>query len=89
MTPRQSKEQVIRAAFFLIALASIAILAMIMVFLFVEGIPIFQRVSVFKFVFGRLWYPTSDPPDFGIFPLLAASLAVTVSLSDAFYSAWG
>lgn len=78
MTSRQSKERIIRGVFLLIALISIAILAMIMLFLFVEGIPIFQRVSVLKFVFGRLWYPTADPPDFGIFPLLAASLAVTV-----------
>ena len=78
MTSRQSKERIIRGVFLLIALISIAILAMIMLFLFVEGIPIFERVSVLKFVFGRLWYPTADPPDFGIFPLLAASLAVTV-----------
>jgi phosphate transport system permease protein len=78
MTSRQSKERIIRGVFLLIALISIAILSMIMLFLFVEGIPIFQRVSVLKFVFGRLWYPTADPPDFGIFPLLAASLAVTV-----------
>ena len=77
MTSRQRKERFIRGVFLLIALISIAILAMIMLFLFVEGIPIFQRVSVLKFVFGRLWYPTADPPDFGIFPLLTASLAVT------------
>jgi phosphate transport system permease protein len=77
MTSRQRKERLIRGVFLLIALVSIAILAMIMLFLFVEGIPIFQRVSVLKFVFGRLWYPTADPPDFGIFPLLTASLAVT------------
>jgi phosphate transport system permease protein len=77
MTSRQRKERFIRGVFLLIALISIAILTMIMLFLFVEGIPIFQRVSVLKFVFGRLWYPTADPPDFGIFPLLTASLAVT------------
>ncbi|HAA05561.1 MAG TPA: phosphate ABC transporter permease subunit PstC [Syntrophobacteraceae bacterium] len=76
-THRQRKERVIAGTFFLTALASIGILAMIMVFLFMEGIPIFRHVSVFKFLFGKLWYPTSEPPDFGIFPLLTASLAVT------------
>jgi len=74
---RRNKERVIRAVFFVTALASIGILAMILLFLFMEGLPILQRVSVSKFLFGRLWYPTSNPPDFGIFPLLVASLAVT------------
>jgi phosphate transport system permease protein len=75
---RQKQERAIRSVFFLTALASIGILSMIMLFLFVEGIPIFEKVSVPKFLFGRLWYPTSDPADFGIFPLLTASVAVTV-----------
>jgi phosphate transport system permease protein len=74
---RRSKEGIIRSLFFITALASIGILTMIMVFLFVEGIPIFEKLSVFKFLFGSFWYPTSDPPDFGILPLLTASLAVT------------
>jgi phosphate transport system permease protein len=43
-----------------------------------EGIPIFGKISVKDFIFGRYWYPTSDPPDFGIFPLIVASVAVTV-----------
>jgi len=74
---RQFKEQVIRFTFLLIALACIATLGMIVFFLFMEGIPIFAKVSVTDFIFGKLWYPTSDPPDFGIFPLIVASLAVT------------
>lgn len=51
---------------------------MIMVFLFMEGVPIFNKVSVKDFLFGHYWYPTDDPPDFGIFPLIVASIAVTV-----------
>jgi phosphate transport system permease protein len=74
---RQSREQVIRFIFLLIALACITTLGMIVFFLFMEGIPIFAKVSVKDFIFGSLWYPTSDPPDFGIFPLIVASLAVT------------
>ncbi|MBW1851067.1 MAG: phosphate ABC transporter permease subunit PstC [Deltaproteobacteria bacterium] len=74
---RQRKEQAIRIFFFLVALASITTLAFIMYFLFVEGLPIFKQVSVKDFVFGQYWYPTSDPPDFGIFPLVIASITVT------------
>jgi len=74
---RQFREQIIRLTFLLIALACITTLGMIVFFLFSEGIPIFAKVSIKDFIFGTLWYPTSDPPDFGIFPLIVASLAVT------------
>jgi len=75
---RQNREQVIRFLFFGVALASITTLFLIALFLFVEGIPVFKEVSVSDFVFGKHWYPTDDPPDFGIFPLIIASIAVTV-----------
>ncbi len=51
---------------------------MIMIFLFMEGIPLFKIVSPNDFLLGKYWYPTSDPPDFGIFPLILASLYVTL-----------
>jgi phosphate transport system permease protein len=75
---RRSRERVIRFFFFGVALASITTLFLIALFLFIEGIPIFKDVSVLDFVFGTEWYPTDDPPDFGIFPLIVASLAVTL-----------
>jgi phosphate transport system permease protein len=75
---RQNRERTIRFVFFGIALASITTLFLIALFLFMEGIPIFQKVSVTDFVFGKYWYPTDDPPEFGIFPLILASIAVTV-----------
>ena len=68
-----------QAMFFLIATASISILFLIMLFLFKEGLPIFKIVSVTDFIFGKYWYPTSDPADFGIFPLIVASLLVTAA----------
>jgi len=79
---RKTKDNLIRNVFFLTALSSIVALALIMIYLFVEGLPIFKEVSVMDFLFGSLWYPTSDPADFGIFPLIVASLAVT-ALSSA------
>jgi phosphate transport system permease protein len=75
---RQRTDQSVRIFFFSVALASVAILCMIMVFLFMEGLPIFKKVTVFQFVFGKYWYPTSSPPDFGILPLIVASIAVTL-----------
>jgi phosphate transport system permease protein len=78
---RQRRERIIRMLFFCIALASIAMLALIVLFLFMEGIPLFAKVSVKDFIFGTQWYPTDEPPDFGIFPLIMASLAVTAAAS--------
>jgi len=74
---RQRREGAISFFFFFVALTSITILTLIVVFLFWEGLPIFSKVSVHDFLFGRYWYPTDDPADFGIFSLIVASLAVT------------
>jgi phosphate transport system permease protein len=74
---RQKKERAIRTFFYVIALASITILSLIVFFLFSEGLPIFGQVSVKGFLFGTYWYPTADPPEFGILPLIVASVAVT------------
>jgi phosphate transport system permease protein len=75
---RQTREKIIRFVFFGVALASIATLFLIALFLFAEGIPIFEEVSVTDFVFGKYWYPTDDPAEFGILALILASVAVTV-----------
>jgi phosphate transport system permease protein len=78
---RVRMERGIRLLFFAVASASIITLCLIVVFLFMEGLPIFAKVSVKDFIFGRYWYPTYDPPDFGIFPLIVASLSVTAVAS--------
>src|SRR4030042_2920426 len=74
---RQLKEIIIKYIFFTFALVSIIVLGMIVFSLFREGLPIFGVVSVKDFVFGMEWYPTYDPPYFGIFPLIVGSFIVT------------
>lgn len=59
-----------------IALLSITLLFLIMLFLFLEGIPVFEHVSVKEFLFGSFWYPTDDDPAFGVFPLIIGSFSV-------------
>ena len=75
---RRRTDRSVRIFFFIVALASVAVLFSIMAFLFMEGLPIFKKISLSDFVFGQFWYPTSSPPDFGIFPLIIASIAVTL-----------
>jgi len=74
---RQGKEKIIKGLFLLIAFVSILILGLIVVSLFREGMPIFREVSVTGFLFGREWYPTYEPPEYGIWPLIVGSLIVT------------
>jgi phosphate transport system permease protein len=78
---RQRKEKTTRIFFFCVALASVTTLTLIVIFLFMEGLPIFAKVSVKDFIFGKYWYPTDDPPAFGIFALIVASLSVTAVAS--------
>jgi phosphate transport system permease protein len=75
---RHQKEAVIKGLFAVFAFVSVLILAFIVIFLFREGIPIFKEVSVTAFVFGKEWYPTYDPPAYGIWPLIIGSVVVTV-----------
>ena len=75
---RHLKETIIRGIFALFAFASVLILALIVMFLFREGLPIFKEVSVADFLFGQEWYPTYDPPAYGIWPLIFGSVIVTV-----------
>lgn len=78
MIHRQTKENWMRRFFFVIATVSIFSLGLITLFLFTEGLPIFKKLSLADFIFGEFWYPTSEPPDFGIYPLIIASIAVTL-----------
>jgi len=71
------KEQFIKYLLFFCALSSVLFLAGIIWVLFREGLPVFSHVSLLEFISGRDWYPYWHPPDFGILPLISASLVVT------------
>ena len=74
---RKVKENLIKGFFCLFALLSIIFLLGIVIVLFKEGLPIFKITSFKKFLFGKLWYPTYEPPEFGILPLILGSFLVT------------
>ena len=78
---KANKETLIRWILATVAWSSLLFLGLIMVFLFMEGLPAFKEVGVIEFLFGMDWYPTSEPPEFQIFPLIVGSLAVTAVAS--------
>lgn len=64
--------------FTVLAFSSLIFLTGIVIVLFKEALPIFSKVSILKFLSGKSWYPTYDPPEFGILPLILASVWVSV-----------
>ncbi|SCY55591.1 phosphate ABC transporter permease subunit PstC [Desulfoluna spongiiphila] len=71
-------EWVAESSLLIISLVSILVLGLIMLFLILEGTPTFSFVSVKEFIGGVLWYPTDEPPAFGILALIVGSFAVTM-----------
>ncbi|MBI4706677.1 MAG: phosphate ABC transporter permease subunit PstC [Candidatus Omnitrophica bacterium] len=75
---RKIKEFVIEKLILICGLASIFFVILIFIFLAKEGIAVFKSVSPFNFLFGKSWYPISEPPQLGILPLILGSLLVTL-----------
>ncbi|RAK06629.1 phosphate ABC transporter membrane protein 1 (PhoT family) [Halanaerobium saccharolyticum] len=73
-----TKEKIIKNILMLFAFSSILFLTGIIIVLFREGAPIFTKVGISEFLFSSDWYPTYDPPGYGIFNLLSASIVVTI-----------
>jgi phosphate transport system permease protein len=63
----------------LLFFAGISVLAVIFItfFIFQRGIPLFQKVSIWQFLFTTYWEPTADPPGFGILSFIVASVYLT------------
>jgi phosphate transport system permease protein len=75
---RQTKELLTRIFFMVVGASGIIVLTLILFFLLMEGLPIFGTVPIQDFLFNTMWYPTYDPPDFGILALIAGSASVVV-----------
>jgi len=73
---KRLREQLPAAGFLLIAFSTLSALAMILIFIFVEGVPLIAKVGLFDFVFGMTWAPTQG--EFGIFPMIIGTLTVTI-----------
>ena len=74
---RKYYEFVVEGLVFISGIASIVFVLLIFIFLLKEGLMLFQHVGIFEFLFGKNWYPISEPPRLGILPLILGSLWVT------------
>lgn len=71
-----NKENLLKTVFFLIALSTLTMLAIITLFIFIEGVPIIAKVGLFNFVFGMKWAPSQGA--YGIFPMIVGTVTVTL-----------
>lgn len=72
------KETGIKAALFLAAISAIVMIFFIIIFLFKEGYPIFEKTGLWDFLFGERWNPTGTPPGYGAYPLIVGTFLVTL-----------
>ena len=68
-------ETVIRWVLRVTALSALSGLALITAFIFKEGVPVIAKIGLVDFIFSGDWYPMEG--QFGIFPMIVGSLAVT------------
>ncbi|MFA6000586.1 MAG: phosphate ABC transporter permease subunit PstC [Thermoleophilia bacterium] len=71
------KEKLIGKIILACGVLSIAVVVLIFAYLLRDAFLLFGSYSPIDFLTGRNWYPISDPPVFGILPLVLGSLLVT------------
>jgi phosphate transport system permease protein len=73
---RKYREWVIEKSLVAAAMVSLIIIAFIIITIFRTGLPLIAEVGVFNFLFGMEWRPGREI--FGIFPMMAGTLLVTL-----------
>jgi len=69
------KEKIIEKILSLTALSSIAVLGLITLFIFLEGVPLIWKIGLHALILGGRWVPSHG--SFGIFPMIVSSFWVT------------
>jgi phosphate transport system permease protein len=76
MKTKKFGERIPQSVFFLIALSALSALALITIFIFIEGVPLIAKVGFFNFLFGMKWAPSLG--QYGIFPMIVGTVLVTL-----------
>lgn len=71
----QKKEKIMEILFLMTACVSVLAVALICVFLFVNGFPAMHEIGIKEFILGTKWRPGNDK--YGIFPMILGSIYVT------------
>jgi phosphate transport system permease protein len=74
---RKVGEPIIEVCIRLSGLLVVIFVFLIFLFLLRDSLSLFREYPLRKFLFGTQWLPISDPPQFGVVPLLLGSVYVT------------
>ncbi|MFV0517284.1 MAG: phosphate ABC transporter permease subunit PstC [Aminipila sp.] len=69
------KETLMKGIFLVAACTSVLAVALICVFLFINGVPAIKEIGLFDFLLGQKWRPSNDI--YGILPMIMGSIYVT------------
>ncbi len=72
------REKIVEGSLLISALSSVLIIVLRLLFIVNEGLPTLARVGVVEFITGTVWKPAPAGGIYGIFPMIAGTLAVTV-----------
>jgi len=72
---KSKNEFIIEKGLLITALSSIVIIALIIIFIFIEGLPAMESYGPINFIFGLDWSPSDN--QFGVFPMIIGSLGIT------------
>ncbi|MRR37344.1 phosphate ABC transporter permease subunit PstC, partial [bacterium] len=75
---RRFRETVYQVVFTILAFASLVFLVGIILTLFIQALPVLREHRLLALLLGSAWYPTADPAEFGMLPLITASFVVTL-----------
>ncbi len=78
MDQRKRKEKAIETMLLISASVAAISVVFIIIFIFMEGLPLFNVVSIREFFFSIDWFPTAEVPSFGIGAFILGSIIVTV-----------
>lgn len=73
---KKIRENLSKYIFLALAFSSISALALITIFIVVNGLPIIREVGIINFIFGMSWAPGRG--EYGIFPMIVGSAGVTL-----------
>jgi len=75
---RHIVDKSIKKLLFLSGSIAVIVVFFIIVYLFREGYPAFEKVGLAEFLIGLKWNPVGEPPFYGAFPLIVGTLLVTL-----------
>jgi len=75
---RRISEPIIESCIRLSGLVVVIFVFLIFLFLLRDSLSLFRHYPLTQFLFGHKWLPISDPPQFGVIPLLFGSVLVTL-----------